>query len=982
MRSDSETLPQVSSYATTPLLLSPTISRDVGSQRISAAPRFDAGSELPAVGSGRRIIEAQTQNSHESNFVLEPTRNALDRQFESRKSFSEHRNFTPDTFYTFDDQTETQQNQYNYSPSHQTQTIEDHNCDTLIKQSIPHIAFTSGTSIRGPNSGTIRGKQQKQEDHLCFPSTQDTSSIGRQRPVDPQHLQQQHQQQHVLAVLPQHPQPPVQYIATAAEIAHPSYSQNHKTGDSQRGLPMVSYGDARRGSKRNAIPFQGKETDENGSRTSHSTDSITAMSPGRMTPIHDTLGDQVIVGTPSTVSTAPSSDDEAIPDYKLDESNLPRLLYPIHRRRRSFGEDDTLHSNNSIESHLDSRQSTQNPWLHQTPPRTRYTRPPLLPTPHISQQHQPEHRIASFRRDGNINQQTKQNENVVQVRNQRLQSPPRQPFLYSQHMSQQQIPQGNRKIQPAHQSSPKPSTPPRSGRSVRQQSGRQAPVGGAAGSPHQLGFTSSQRSSSEVLKTLLRKKACLYEPDTSRSVALVTWLVGRVLGLEYGFFSRQQLQSGVHACVASKIEAGVITRTKVNRCMQIILNSCFHYIIPRSDGTEEKGDYFRASFTKTVQDDCILLKDLPKPWNDLIVDRATVVNAILHDTEEKLSSSRSPSTSPKHSPKIVGHNADRSSDKYIFDGEKEETSKRGVLLCFNENVRSAEDVFRCHNDFIRDTANASSLQLTAHEWSQFFDQEGSLDPHRFENVAQIGGFLGGTPIQTDLFGRMSSDSVAKFRTTWCTKRYEHDHDLCGFAHIEINGGWLRRNPLIHSYENDMCRFVTHVENDMVPVGSPRNFFLNECPHGIACDLAHSLEEINYHPKTYKNRVCNLYTKSGGCGLGDVCPHAHPPESNRPFKNPPDVRSPDKRGKGNFEQGKLNGIPLPDTTISVSPIVYASPAPISRFELQLGMPGLKNLYRRQSEVVRAYVRSFGKCQCSYSLFGDNPATESTANEATS
>lgn len=47
----------------------------------------------------------------------------------------------------------------------------------------------------------------------------------------------------------------------------------------------------------------------------------------------------------------------------------------------------------------------------------------------------------------------------------------------------------------------------------------------------------SSRSAPDVLKTLLRKKACLYEAGTSRAVALITWLVGRKLTLEQGYFS-------------------------------------------------------------------------------------------------------------------------------------------------------------------------------------------------------------------------------------------------------------------------------------------------------------------------------------------------------------------------------------------------------------------------------------------------------------
>merc|ERR1712227_1066299 len=82
--------------------------------------------------------------------------------------------------------------------------------------------------------------------------------------------------------------------------------------------------------------------------------------------------------------------------------------------------------------------------------------------------------------------------------------------------------------QALHNASIPPTTPPRSGRSQRQpgQNHRQTPTSVPGSSPNQPS-SNPQRSSSEILKTLLRKKACLYEPDTSRSVALVTWLVGR-----------------------------------------------------------------------------------------------------------------------------------------------------------------------------------------------------------------------------------------------------------------------------------------------------------------------------------------------------------------------------------------------------------------------------------------------------------------------
>merc|ERR1712224_513778 len=149
----------------------------------------------------------------------------------------------------------------------------------------------------------------------------------------------------------------------------------------------------------------------------------------------------------------------------------------------------------------------------------------------------------------------------------------------------------------------------------------------------------------------------------------------------------------------------------------------------------------------------------------MIVDRDTVINAILQETEGKTphqvsNASRSPSTSPKISPKMGSNNAEKNTERCPSDGEKEEASKRAVLLCFNENVRSAEDVFRCHNDFIRDTANAAHLQLTSQEWRNFFGREASRAPHLWGNVGiptQTGESFGGPPRQPDVLGQMSPD---------------------------------------------------------------------------------------------------------------------------------------------------------------------------------------------------------------------------------
>ena len=52
--------------------------------------------------------------------------------------------------------------------------------------------------------------------------------------------------------------------------------------------------------------------------------------------------------------------------------------------------------------------------------------------------------------------------------------------------------------------------------------------------------------------------------------------------------------------------------------------------------------------------------------------------------------------------------------------ESLDSNKRSVLLCFNENIRCAADIFRCHNEFIRDVAHSGNLNLSSEEWLSFF----------------------------------------------------------------------------------------------------------------------------------------------------------------------------------------------------------------------------------------------------------------------
>lgn len=471
------------------------------------------------------------------------------------------------------------------------------------------------------------------------------------------------------------------------------------------------------------------------------------------------------------------------------------------------------------------------------------------------------------------------------------------------------------------------------------------------GSPSTSG-ANPPRSSSEVLKTLLRKKACLYEPDTSRAIAFVTWLVGRELALEYGYFSRQQLQSGVHAAVAKKIESGTITRTKVNRCMQIILNSCFHYIIPRPDGSEENGEAFRDSFAAVAVDDSSEIENLPLPWDNLTIDKEFVLMAASRDS------------TPANSPRL-GSQQSKAAD----DGQ----SKRAVLLCFNENVRSFEDVLRCHNEFIRDTANAAHLQLSDKEWRSFFGRDSSKTATAWRSTSTSTAVTKaeGRLSPPDVLGRMNTEQLSRFRTTWCAKRYEHDHDQCAFAHVEVNGGWLRRNPSDFEYRAEICPSVVRVMNKSI---GPFGFTMNQCEKGESCDFAHSREEVSYHPDRYKRKMCtSLAAKGMMCPLGDICPDFHSEQHAPRGKR---RASPDRRNhrssnyRGSHGHGTATGKGVPNLMPEGSPMVYVNPAPISNFEKNLGPPGLQSLFRRHSSVVAGYVQYGERCKCCYSNFGDD------------
>ena len=536
------------------------------------------------------------------------------------------------------------------------------------------------------------------------------------------------------------------------------------------------------------------------------------------------------------------------------------------------------------------------------------------------------------------------------------------------------------------------------------------------------------RSPPEILKTLLRKKACLYEPGTSRAIALITWHVGRNLALNSGYFSRQHLQLGVHNVVADKIKSGIITRTKVNRCMQIILNSCFHYIIPRPDGSEERGSAFRKLFSETAVEDSFLLKHLPAPWHDLKFkfDDFTPSSSFATATQDEDNT----------------HQTDKA--KKGKDRDNIALNKRPVLLCFNENVRSAGDILRCHNEFIRDAAYAANLELTAEDWKNFFlgedddvsnATEGTIDTTLSEGpavhspvqecalpdsvVSQIISFESDhLPLSSsnndnvipeyfnknyDLLGQMNYSELSKFRTTWCCKRYDHDPLRCRFAHVDINSGWLRRDPLIFQYEDKLCpHILQHVNKNHTHTNTTKKVLINKCPHGQRCKYAHSMEEIEYHPKRYKKSLCNSNnhpTDQIHCELKDICPFLHPtsqPKSSSQGGHTVRSRSLRHNVRDTSNQNTLSsggsGSSYSATMTSSSnqtktetstasgnssipqgsPMLYLNPAPKSGFDDHLMFPGLRDLFRRNCLVY--FTNASSNIITEYTLFEDfSPST---------
>jgi len=108
---------------------------------------------------------------------------------------------------------------------------------------------------------------------------------------------------------------------------------------------------------------------------------------------------------------------------------------------------------------------------------------------------------------------------------------------------------------------------------------------------------------------------------------------------------------------------------------------------------------------------------------------------------------------------------------------------------------------------------------------------------------------------------LSDKALARFRTKTCERMLADGvctyGARCQYSHC---AALPRRNPTRHAYMPELCPYAAAAAEGRG----------GGCAQGELCGLAHSLDEVNYHPMMYKTRLCQ-----GGSACEDFCcPFAH------------------------------------------------------------------------------------------------------------
>ncbi|GAW79726.1 D13 protein [Plasmodium gonderi] len=161
---------------------------------------------------------------------------------------------------------------------------------------------------------------------------------------------------------------------------------------------------------------------------------------------------------------------------------------------------------------------------------------------------------------------------------------------------------------------------------------------------------------------------------------------------------------------------------------------------------------------------------------------------------------------------------------------------------------------------------------------------------------------------------LSEDDLYRFRTKQCLRivkgSCEFGQDRCQYSH---SAEWIRRCPYYISLPSYLryipvsCPFGKREKNESEEDkekiknifrnsihltnkdGSVNNNFykyieeknINKCPLGVECPLAHTKEEIDYHPLVYKTKRCE-YFKNANCNRY-YCPNLHGLAEQRKIK---------------------------------------------------------------------------------------------------
>ncbi|CRG98901.1 zinc finger protein, putative [Plasmodium relictum] len=161
---------------------------------------------------------------------------------------------------------------------------------------------------------------------------------------------------------------------------------------------------------------------------------------------------------------------------------------------------------------------------------------------------------------------------------------------------------------------------------------------------------------------------------------------------------------------------------------------------------------------------------------------------------------------------------------------------------------------------------------------------------------------------------LSEDDLYRFRTKQCLRLAkglcEFGLDRCQYSH---STEWIRRCPYYISLPSYLryipvsCPYFIKNNNDNEEDKEKRNNILrncvfltnkdgsvnnkfykyieetniNKCPLGVECPLAHSIDEIDYHPLVYKTKRCENY-KQANCNRY-YCPNLHGLAEQRKIK---------------------------------------------------------------------------------------------------